>query len=316
MNSHAIDISIIMATYNPVWENCIFTLDSILGQKDVHIELVITDDGSENNLFDRFESYFSEKGFNDYSLICHDKNQGTLKNYYDGLRVAKGEYVKLISPGDALFCEKTLNMWLSFLKKSDRSWSFGEAVYYSTENGDRKPVQAPAIPQFIDCYLSDDQKRCRWNYVVLEDVALGAAILCEKAVFMNYLKLFEDKVKYAEDVAMVAMMYDGILPAYFNQNVMLYEYGSGVSTGSRRWKSRIEKDTSIARTLLIERSDKDTFQTKMSKSLSRIHSNDGQRKKIQKLFVKGGFRKVASYRICPRKSAIDCSGSGIWWKNS
>ncbi len=315
MNSHAIDISVIMATYKPVWENCVFTLDSIIGQKDVHIELVITDDGSENNLFDRFESYFAEKGFDNYSLISHDENQGTLKNYYDGLCAAKGEYVKLISPGDALFSEKTLSMWLNFLKNSGRLWSFGEAVYYSTENNDKKAIQAPAIPQFIDCYLHDNHEKCRWNYVVLEDIALGAAILCEKAVFLNYLKPFWDKVKYAEDVAMVAMMYDNILPAFFNQNVMLYEYGSGVSTGSRRWKSRIEQDTSIARTLLIEKKGKDDFQKKMSKSLSRVHSTNGRKKKTQKLFLKGGFWKVVSYRMCPRKSTIDCSGSGSWWKN-
>ena len=315
MNSYSIEISVIMATYNPVWEKCLFTLDSIIGQKDVHIELIITDDGSENNLFDMFESYFIDNDFSNYSLICHSHNQGTLKNYYDGICSAKGKYVKLISPGDALFCEKTLNMWLTFLKQSERSWSFGDAVFYSKENNKKRVVQAPAMPQFIDCYLSDASQKCRWNYVVLEDVAVGAAMLCKKTVFLNHLKDYIDKIKYAEDVAIVSMMFDGILPAYFRQNTMFYEYGSGVSSGNRNWKNRIDQEANFARTLLIEKHNKDRFQKKMSNSLSKIYSKNGQKRKFLKVFIKGGLRKVVTYRFFPRLTSIDCNGCGIWWKS-
>ena len=38
------DVTVIMATYNPVWEKCVFTIDSIIGQKDTSIELIVVDE--------------------------------------------------------------------------------------------------------------------------------------------------------------------------------------------------------------------------------------------------------------------------------
>ena len=80
-----------MATYNPSWDKCVFTLDSILRQKDITFELIVTDDGSKTNQFEKFTDYFESKGFEDYQMACHEVNNGTVKNFYDGIKIAKGK---------------------------------------------------------------------------------------------------------------------------------------------------------------------------------------------------------------------------------
>ena len=312
-NTGAIEISVIMAIYHPNWEKCLFTLDSILGQKGVCFELIITDDGSENNLFDKFESYLTEKGFNNYRLISHEQNQGTVKNYCDGLKAANGKYVKLISPGDALYNETTLQDWLSFLTKSGKTWSFGEAVFYQIEDAKRKIVSAPAFPRMIGCYKKGKPDTCRWNYVVLEDVALGAAILCDRNEFLSRLAKLTGIVKFAEDTAITAMVYDGLLPAYYSHNAMFYEYGTGVSTGEQAWKKRIQEDLKNAELVLASKENGDKEQMKMSKALARVNSGSSMKKKIMKIFQRGGLRKTLKFRLCPRKSSSDYSDCGKWW---
>lgn len=309
-----IEISVIMATYNPSWEKCVFTLDSILGQKGICFELIVADDGSKDNLFERFNSYLKEKGFSDYKLIPHEKNQGTVRNFYDAISIAKGEYIKLISPGDALFNDTTLEKWLLELKSSGKRWSFGEAVYYQYDEDKPVVIQGPAFPRIIDCYTLKDELRCRWNYVVLEDVALGAALLCEKKPFLYYLKDFLGISKYAEDVVLNAMMYDGYLPYYYNSNVVFYEYGIGVSTGDKKWKSLIQTDLRNAELVISNYKPQDKYQSQISKVLKQMNSGGPRKKRFIKNIQKGGINKIIKYRLNPRLSSMDCSLCGPWWE--
>ena len=315
MNSETPEISVIMATYHPVWDKCLFTLESIIAQKNVDLELLITDDGSKDNLFEKFTSYLNEKGFTNYRLLSHEENQGTVKNYYDGISAAKGKYIKLISPGDALYNETTLEKWLRFLKESGNVWSFAEATYYTTTDDNRKELLNVAVaPRLIGCYLKSKRDQCRWNYVVLEDMPLGAAILCEREKLLDYIGNIVGLVKFAEDTSLSTMMYDGILPAYYSKSVVFYEFGIGVSTGNSKWRARFLEDMRNFETFLINRESKDAFQKKMTRALSSINSGSTLKKKIMKALQKGGLRKVIKYRLHPRKSSTDVTGCGAWWK--
>lgn len=314
MSANEVDISVIMATYNPSWDKCRFTLDSIIEQRNVNFELVITDDGSSENLFDRIDEYLKSKGFSNYRLVGNKTNQGTVKNYYSGILNANGKYLKLISPGDALFNETTLERWMNYLSESGKTWSFGNSVFIS--GGDKNEVvEVPALPRIIDCYTHMKEDTCRWNYVVLEDVALGAAILCERQIFAKYLEMFVGTVLYAEDVAFSAMMFYGYLPAYYDDTVMFYEYGSGVSTGEKKWLDRIHNDWRMAERIIVSAEDCDELQAKMKKALLAVNSGSDTKKKIRRNLQKGGIKKVIKHRLSPRMTVVDVSSCGKWWNN-
>jgi len=308
-------VSVIMATYNPIWEKCLFTLESIVAQEGVDIELIITDDGSDNNLFSRFTSFFQDISFDNYKLIGNLENQGTVKNYYSALQVATGDYIKLISPGDALYNETVLSDWVTYLIDSGKKWSFANAVFYQNNNEHKQIVRVPTYPRIIDCYTSGNDKACRWNYIVLEDYALGAALLCDRLLMTKYLSEFIDVVKYTEDSIHVAMMYDGILPAYYDKNVIIYEYGTGVSTGADKWQERVRLDMRNAEIAISKKEYNDSFQNKIRLSLIRINSGGRIKKRILKHMQRGGLKKAFIYKTNPRLSSDDCSTCGKWWSN-
>ena len=303
-----------MATYNPDWKKCVLTLDSIIGQKDIDLELIVVDDGSSNNLFQNFESYLKDKGFENYKLIAHENNQGTVKNYYDGVSNASGKFVKLISPGDALYNEKTLSDWVKVLKESGKCWSFAEAAYYSYIDDKTQIIKCPVAPRVIDCYLLDNSDECRWNYIVLEDLPLGAAILCDRIIFSDYLHRIADKVIYSEDLSFMLMMYNNIIPFYYPENTMIYEFGCGVSTTSdNKWRIRFHNDLKNVEMILIDEPCNDPLQLKISHVLAYMNSGSDLRKRLSKNMQKGGLKKVIKYRLCPRMSSVDCHNIGNWW---
>ena len=313
MNDRIFDVSVVIATYNPIWEKCVFTIDSVIKQRGISLELIIVDDGSIDNLFSSIAKYLDSKSFHSYRLVAHDYNQGTVKNYYDGVKVASGKYIKLISPGDALFSDFALAEWIAFTGKNGRKWSFGNAVFYKSDGNHKQIVQVPDYPRLIECYHTKNDIKCRWNYVVLEDYAIGAAILCERMLLAEYLGRIIDNVKYSEDLAHALMMFDGILPAYYDQNVIFYEYGTGTSTGEDRWKALIRVDMKNVELIMINDSNSDAFQRKMIHALQKMNSRGELFKKVIKYLQRGGIRKYLKYRLNPRLSSNSCSSYGTWW---
>ena len=55
------EISVLVLTYNFIYNNLIKTLDSIISQKNINFEIVIADDGSENNHKKEIIDYFKDK---------------------------------------------------------------------------------------------------------------------------------------------------------------------------------------------------------------------------------------------------------------
>ncbi len=126
-----IEVTVIVASYNPIWEKLRRTLCSIILQKDIHIEIIVVDDGSEDNLFIKIRNFFYEYNFKEYILMDSDINQGTCINIYRGAKAAKGKYLKCISPGDYLYEETTLKQMYEYAEKNNADVCFGEAIYYS-----------------------------------------------------------------------------------------------------------------------------------------------------------------------------------------
>ena len=118
------EVTVLVITYHPAWEKLRQTLISAMLQKDVRCQIVIADDGSDENHRDRILSLFREYAFTEYTLVLNDHNQGTVANYLSGLRAAEGEYTKGISPGDFFSGPFVLREWLNDLKSQKTEWSF------------------------------------------------------------------------------------------------------------------------------------------------------------------------------------------------
>ena len=102
------DFSVIVVTYNAIWDKLKLTLDSIIRQSFENFEIVMADDGSKEDVFDKVEAFFAENNFTRYTLVRNEQNQGTIKNLLSGLDKAQGRYIRMFGPGDLFFDENSL----------------------------------------------------------------------------------------------------------------------------------------------------------------------------------------------------------------
>ena len=108
------ELSIVILTYNSSFENLMKTLESSLNQDEINFEIIIADDGSKENHEKEIRDYFLAHDFTNFQLVLNRQNRGTVQNLLSALDVARGEYVKPISPGDLL--KNVSCKWIKFMK--------------------------------------------------------------------------------------------------------------------------------------------------------------------------------------------------------
>lgn len=302
------DVTVVVCTYNSKLDSLIFTLNSIILQKHVKCDIVIADDCSKINFFDEIKSFFSKNSFYNWKMISNKKNLGTVKNFFSGVKISTAQYVKAISPGDAFINNLVLTRWIDYQKNSNLRWSFCDAIYYKREHDKFKCIKSFSYPNCIKPYLKKNYSQCRWNYVVLNDIALGATIICERELALNYLNMICDKVKYAEDNIYRLMMFDGIVGGYFPCDCIFYEFGLGISTSNNEfWKKKIDEDWREANSIMF------TVSPFLSEEQIRMmyYSNIMMRgSRLKKLFVKGKLSYFLKSKIFPRKTSL-LKGYGV-----
>lgn len=249
------DISIPFLTYNQNWEKIRRSFDSVFMQKGIKYQIVVTDDGSECNWFKEMEEYFRYKHFVDYKLISHEENQGTVKNFLDGVLACDSEYIRPLGPGDMLYGDDILKNWLESAKKANSDISFSDSVYFrNSDAGKIEIVSVFAYPQRVDYYKNSGEK-FRKDYLLNYDICVGVGMLCRKSLLVKYLREVSDRIIYAEDQLYRLAIYDRVKTNWFDEKSMLYEWGEGTSTcnGKTQASKRLGKDIEIADEMLRER---------------------------------------------------------------
>ncbi len=104
----AVDISVVVTTYNQDERALTLTLNSILQQICTSFEIIVADDCSKIDPSPFIHRFFDEKGFENYSIVRASENIGTVANVARGISAASGHIIKPLSPGDALFGPSTL----------------------------------------------------------------------------------------------------------------------------------------------------------------------------------------------------------------
>lgn len=247
-------VTVAVLTYNPDPGKLLATLRSIVLQEGIAFEIVIADDGSARKCFDTVRAFFADMNFNAYRIVENPQNQGTVCNTLSAVENSYGKYIKLISPGDLLGGKAVLQKWVAAMEKSGAALSFADAVYYAPVEDSLQPVITNAHPSQIRCYVQGNTQKARYNYLICDDLFLGAATMCLRETLLPYLQEICGKVIYAEDNIYRLMAYDRIPVCYFPENAVVYETGLGVSTsGNDVWRIRLRKDWDACSALLLQR---------------------------------------------------------------
>lgn len=283
-------VTVIVASYNPDRNKLKRTIYSAVNQVNIDLQLIVADDGSQNNSFCEVERLLSKLNFNNFELISAKTNQGTVNNIYMALMRAKGEFIKLLSPGDYLYKPDTLFKWYNYCKLNNYSLSFGNAIYYCEKNGKLHYVKDATHPEILRIYKSKPNvDTIRKYYVVYENITLGAATLCRIDLMKSYMSEIVGKVIYAEDNIYRIMHADGIVQRCYNAPVIWYEANTGISRKkSDIWKERLMKDFCITDQIIVDRPAKDKLEYKMQQVLKQARGSN-RRRLIKMVYFPGAF---------------------------
>lgn len=246
-------VTVLVVSYNADWSNMKRTLLSILKQKKISFEIIIVDDGSRDNLFLLIDKLMSKEDFQNYKLIASEENEGTVKNEYKGILVAKGEYIKDISPGDLLYDEMVLFDFYQFAKIKHYDILFGEAIYYYEKEGGVSFLENVRRPKYMEVYYPEHlNNKARFNYLVLNDWVLGANFFIKTSIYQKYLTQLYGKVKYLEDYSFVLAVADNQQIYYLKRPIVWYEFGTGISTNKDiYWEKLLQQDEQRGRNILF-----------------------------------------------------------------
>ena len=239
-----VEVSVVVLTYKPDWNKLRSTLKSIVMQKEVSFEIIVTDDGSERDYCEEIKNYMADAGFNRCVYNKNEKNVGTIKNYLSGIKRAKGQYIYGISPGDMLYGDMCLRKMVDFCVEKEARICFGNALYYKNdENGFKvfKGINHPKRPLFyrekMPFFIMKSMFFCNENI-------LGASYMWKKECVLECFEKISHSALYMEDKCGTAVaIMKGIRIFHFDENVLWYETGTGVSAlGNTEWNLKIQKD--------------------------------------------------------------------------
>ena len=113
-------VSVIVLCYRR-FDEIFSTLGSIFIQSYPEIELIISDDGSDNwyDVSERIGDYVNRNRTNNIKkvLIKHfDENVGTSRHVNNALKLCNGEYIKLLPPGDEFYDENVISEAIRILE--------------------------------------------------------------------------------------------------------------------------------------------------------------------------------------------------------
>lgn len=241
-----LEVSVILLTYNPIKWKLMLTLESIVRQKNIKMEIIISDDASQEGFEKDICDYIKTKKIK-YYYIKHDNNQGTVLNYYDAILKSNGKYTVVISPGDIFYNELSVYNLYHFANVNNVNICFGNAVAYNLNDGNLHIIKNFSRPQRPKVY--DEKKTYELSKVsfFFGNPILGAGMLRSKKSALKYIGEATKCARYMEDAAANALAFlenDRIM--HCNINTLWYEHGIGVSTSKNEKLLNVIKKESVS----------------------------------------------------------------------
>ncbi len=298
------DVSIIVCIYNPDFEKMIRTLKSVVRQRGIKYEVIVSDDGSKESNYDRLNMFFTDNGFEDFIIIESNENRGTVINQYEAMMVASGKYIRGVSPGDFFADDYSVYKFFRYAENNKAVICFGDLIYYDSDNSGRmrtlRKINSPRHPELYE----DTGKNARAideNYLVFNESISGASFFYKRDITLKYLALLKNRVKFTEDQVFRLMAVDGIRPLHMPELVMFYEFGTGISTGKDcYWDKMIKDDIRTIREIIRGYISNNSFFYRRFKFSLKFCNYPFLYKAVRVFFFpRGAFRELI-YMINPR----------------
>ncbi len=239
-----INVSVVIATYNPDINKLMKTIRSVMIQRNIIFEVIVTDDGSKCFPLQSLSCIAKEYPNIHFEIIRNASNKGTVQNLLSGVLHSSGEYVVFISPGDMLFDENTLESFYSFAITNKADICFGNAIHYYVNDGKINVCSDKAEPFHPHLYNSNNLLRGQVAAHFGGNRINGTTYFRKRTIAFDLLNRISRYSKYVEDTTCLWLyLAENNKIFYYDRNFSWYERGSGISTSKeKKWKAILNDD--------------------------------------------------------------------------
>ncbi len=220
MNADLPLVSIIVITYNSS-KYVLETLESAKAQTYQNIELIISDDGSQDQTVELCERWLADnkERFVHSRIITVEKNTGIPANCNRGVKASKGEWIKLIA-GDDLLVSTAIESIMKFSNEYPKAAVIQSLieVTYNGKRSDENCVIPSEKTRKIYSYRSGKQLR----KIIGNNFVSAPGIFMSRKVIEN-VSLFDEDFKILEDFPMwLKILKSGCKIYLLNEITVLY----------------------------------------------------------------------------------------------
>lgn len=144
-------VSVIMPAFNSE-RYIVESIESILNQTYRNIELLITDDGSEDNTISIIKSYAQKDSRVKAFFLKGNTGAGSARN--NSIKHAKGRYIAFCDSDDVWLPEK-LEKQIRFMQEKNCCFAFASYYVFDSESRKKGIVLAPSSVSLIDTKRDD-----------------------------------------------------------------------------------------------------------------------------------------------------------------
>lgn len=215
--------TIVVVTYN--FENIILEcLESIEKQTYKNFDVIITDDASiDNTLYICKKWKEKMEGKIDIKILSNSINQGVVKNLNRGVKVATGEWIKIIAGDDKLIPD-TLEKYNNFIEENQEARIILGKVQSFSEN-----KLLDILPKNIEFYKKKPKEQF---YELLEENKIAAPSSIIKRELLEEMEYFDESFKMVEDYPFWLKVLKNNIKIYFLDDVLVMYRRSSTSVSA------------------------------------------------------------------------------------
>lgn len=184
-------VSVIIPCYNleNYIEEC---MKSVENQTFRDFEIIVVDDGSQDNSVNKIKKYIADSGVSNIELVCKN-NGGVSSARNEGIKHAKGEYISFIDGDDFIDADYLKNRVNATLD-NDADLCVGGIRTY--ENGENKSI-CVLERNFFDCKSDIERNIDKLAFMFIDPIGK----LYKRSIIEDFNLQFDERLKVAEDMA-------------------------------------------------------------------------------------------------------------------
>lgn len=173
------------------------TLESIKAQTYQNIELIVSDDCSQDNTVELCREWVDNNKFRfvNSTIITTPVNTGTAGNANRALAAAKGEWIKYIA-GDDLLHKNAITIYLSYANNNNKVF-FADRIQFSGSFKEEK-FKFEETPLKYLLFRKDVSVKTQYNILTRQMIGYGSTFFANRSI-LNEVNGFDERFPLMDD---------------------------------------------------------------------------------------------------------------------